>query len=360
MTTLSKPAKDAKTASKLAQRAKRPVSPRPANGGAKTAPIKPTYELVHQSNGAVARVWVGDCREVLPQLDEVRAGTVDLVFADPPFNWKRAYDRWDDDMPEAEYLEFTYDWLDLCVRALRPGGSMWVNIPDDWAAEIVCYLKGRPVPTGAGLRKPPAVMHMENWCVWHYRFGQNTTERFINSKVHALYFVRAEAHEPNGLPEGADTASIRHAGRRVWNPDEVLEMSDRAAIYEDPRTQSKKDGIEPGMRVPMDVWYGQFWGRVQGNNKERRGYHDNQLPEVYLERVIRACSDKGDLVLDPFVGSGTTAVVAHELGRRFMGTEFSKDNAKSAAERIQAGPIRIGAAKGQSTAIFPHRRKSKR
>ena len=59
-----------------------------------------------------------------------------------------------------------------------------MNIPDDWAAEVVCYLKGRMD------RRPPVVMEMQNWCVWHYRFGQNSTERFINSKVHALYFIK--------------------------------------------------------------------------------------------------------------------------------------------------------------------------
>jgi site-specific DNA-methyltransferase (adenine-specific) len=111
----------------------------------------------------------------------------------------------------------------------------------------------------------------------------------------------------------------------------------------------------------MDVWYGQFWGRVQGNNKERRGYHDNQLPEVYLERVIRACSNEGDLVLDPFLGSGTTGVVALALKRNFIGTEFSEENAKSACERIKIGPYRVmGEARGTSSAIFEHRRKSER
>jgi site-specific DNA-methyltransferase (adenine-specific) len=142
----------------------------------------------------------------------------------------------------------------------------------------------------------------------------------------------------------------------TWNPSEILELSDRRSIYFDPRTESKKDGMPAGMRVPMDVWYGQYWGRVQGNNTERRGYHDNQLPEVYLERVIRATSNEGDLVIDPFLGSGTTGVIAHALKRRFIGTEFSEDNAKSAFERMKAGPVRLGAATGQSTAIFQGRK----
>jgi DNA modification methylase len=108
----------------------------------------------------------------------------------------------------------------------------------------------------------------------------------------------------------------------------------------------------------MDVWYGPFWGRVQGNNKERRHYHDNQLPEAYLERVVLCSSNEGDLVLDPFLGSGTTGVVAHALKRRFIGCEFSVQNGKNAYERMAAGPVRkLGSPGGKSTAIHPSRRK---
>ena len=114
-----------------------------------------------------------------------------------------------------------------------------------------------------------------------------------------------------------------------------------------------------GVRVPMDVWYGPYWGRIQGNNKERRPQHDNQLPETYLHRVIASTSNEGDTILDPFLGSGTTAVVATAMGRHFIGTEFSKDNAKTAMERIKIGPVRdLTAARGTSTAIAPKRSQS--
>jgi site-specific DNA-methyltransferase (adenine-specific) len=294
---------------------------------ARTAPATSAPTPTHSLTDPEARVYVGDCREVLARLSEVTAGAVDLIFADPPFNWNRAYDRWDDAMPDAAYLDFTYRWLDLCVAALKPTGSMWVNIPDDWAAEIVVHLKGRG-------------LSMRNWCVWHYRFGQNSTEKFISSKVHALYFVKGPQF--------------------TWNPMEVLEQSDRASTYFDPRTQSKRDGMPPGMRVPLDVWYGKFWGRIQGNNKERRSRHDNQLPEVYLERVIRATSNEGDLVMDPFLGSGTTGVMAHALKRRFIGVEYSAQNARSAFRRMKDGPIRLGAGHGLSSAIFAPRRVGKK
>lgn len=301
--------------------------------------------ITHPESKVEARVYVGDCREILAGLPEIKKAQLDLVFADPPFNWARDYDRhragdaWDDSrMSPDEYCDrhdadralgesksFTFEWIDLCIKGLKDTGSMWVNIPDDWAAEIVVHMKARG-------------LHMVNWCVWHYRFGQNTTGRFINSKVHALYFCK----DPDS---------------RTWNADPVLETSDRRAIYGDPRTESKRDGMPAGLRVPMDVWYGPYWGRIQGNNKERRTKHDNQLPEVYLHRVIASTSNPGDLVLDPFLGSGTTGVVAHAMGRRFIGTEYAKSNATTACERIEAGPIRdIAAARGESTAIHPKRR----
>ena len=270
------------------------------------------------------RVYVGDCRELLRSVHDCKKGEVDLIFADPPFNWQVKYDQWHDGLPRQEYLKFTRDWLDGCIEALAPNGSLWVNIPDDTAAEIVVHLKDQG-------------MTMVNWCVWHFRFGQNRMSSFIMSKVHALYFVKDPAN-------------------RTWNAEAILEPSDRATTYFDPRTHNKRVGHN-GLRVPMDVWYGRYWGRVQGNNKERRSKHENQLPEVYLERVIRACSNEGDLVLDPFLGSGTTGVVARALGRRSIGLEFSAANARSAFARIKAGPIRVGqGAINQSTAIFAPRR----
>jgi site-specific DNA-methyltransferase (adenine-specific) len=265
------------------------------------------------------RLYLGDCRDVLADLPD--RGEVDLIFADPPFNWDVPYDGWSDDMTRAQYERFTFDWLDGCIDALAPAGSLWVNIPDDTAAEVVMHLKRRG-------------MTMINWCVWHFRFGQCRDSAFIMSKVHALYFCKGVT--------------------RTWNPDEILEVSDRASIYSDKRTMEKSSN--KGMRVPMDVWYGKYWGRVQGNNKERRPDHQNQIPEAYLERVILACSNEGDLVLDPFAGSGTTGTVARAYGRRSIGIEQSEKIAASGWERItESGMCRPGAALGQSTAIFSKR-----
>ncbi|MDX2115262.1 MAG: site-specific DNA-methyltransferase [Planctomycetota bacterium] len=318
-----------KTSAPRSRSAKPPRPPK--DGGPRAAkPAQPSKadSIIRIPGDVSTTVHVGDCRDLLK---ECAPGSVDLIYADPPFNWKREYDRvervtgeavrgnrvWDDALDTHDYMSFTLDWLDGCIRALGPRGALWVNIPDDWAAEIVCYLKGLPILG----RTVPQRMTMINWCVWHYRFGQNVSGRFINSKVHVLYFVK-------------------DAARRVWNEEPILEPSDRATTYADARTFQKKEG-KSGLRVPMDVWYGKYWGRVQGNNKERRPGHDNQIPEVYLERVIRACSNEGDLVLDPFLGSGTTCTVARELRRRSIGFEYSLANARSAAQRIARPPLRV-------------------
>jgi site-specific DNA-methyltransferase (adenine-specific) len=301
------------------------------------------------------QLYIGDCRDILATLPE--KGQVDLIFADPPFNWDVPYDSWKDGMPRAEYERFTFDWLDGCIEALAPHGSLWVNVPDDSAAEVVMHLKRR------GLT-------MINWCIWHFRFGQNRSSSFIMSKVHVLYFaksaeLRSQRSEVRGQKKAGSadlrplTADLCPPGR-IWNPDSILELSDRASIYADPRTMAKD--TNKGLRVPMDVWYGKYWGRIQGNNKERRHNHHNQIPEIYLERVIKACSNPGNLVLDPFCGSGTTSTVARALGRRSITIEYSEVNAKSAWERITAiGMVpREDAGKPQSTAIFKARNRRPR
>ncbi|MBM4112515.1 MAG: site-specific DNA-methyltransferase [Phycisphaerae bacterium] len=288
-------------------------------------PAAAALEPAFRADSPDTRLYIGDCRDILAALPD--RGSVDLVFADPPFNWEVPYDGWKDGMPRDAYERFTFDWLDGCIDALASHGTIWVNIPDDTAAEVVLHLKRRGLV-------------MINWCVWHFRFGQNRETSFIMSKVHALCFAK----DPDA---------------RIWRPERILEPSDRASIYADPRTQAKDRNA--GKRVPMDVWYGPYWGRVQGNNKERRTQHHNQLPEAYLERIILSCSDEGSLVLDPFGGSGTTQTVARAYGRRSIGIEHGAANAASSWERItKVGMAHKGVALGVANPIHPQRARGAR
>lgn len=273
-----------------------------------TVAADPIQKALHAPGEPSCKVLVGDCQDVMPLM---RAGSFDCIFADPPFNIGEDYSEWKDKLPWQDYLVWTERWVNKCVTLLSPRGNLWINCPDAIAARIVVHLEDTHRMT------------LADWCIWHYRFGQWKASGFIRSKVHALHFV----HDRK-------TA--------IWNPAEVMVDSDRASIYNDQRTQ---DTDNPGKRVPFDVWGipsdGKYWGRVQGNNKERNPNHENQLPEKYLERVIRSTSNPDSVFFTPFVGSGTELVVARSLGRVSIGIEIGESEADSAMERITRGSVRI-------------------
>ena len=232
----------------------------------------------------------------------------DLVIADPPFNIGHGYDGFEDKKGDEEHYDFTESWLCKAYQSLRDGGVLAVHCPDRIAALVLQNFN-----------------HPAEWIIWHYRFGQAkkpaTAKSYINSKEHLLIYRRP------GEPQ-------------TFNPH--LTPSDRATKYKDKRTESAS---VPGMRVAFDVWGlpedGPFWGRVQGNSAERREGHPNQLPEVYVERIIRTWSNIGDQILVPFAGSGTEMVVALALDRHVYGCEISPANVVSIQKRIAKGAVRI-------------------
>ena len=235
-------------------------------------------------------VITGDCIEVLAGLD---ANCADLVFADPPFNIGYQYDVYDDLRAKADYLEWTEKWLAASVRVLKPNGALFLAIGDEFAAEH----KVRLDALGLTLR---------NWIVWHYTFGVNCTKKFNRSHAHIFYYVR----DPKNYtfnPDGIRVPSARmttYADRRA-NP--VGKLPDDTWVL---RPQETDEHFRPD----QDTW---FVSRVCGTFKERVG-HPCQMPEGVLDRIIRVASNPGDLVIDPFAGSGTTLAVAKRLGRRFL------------------------------------------
>ncbi len=245
------------------------------------------------------------------------AGSVDLVFADPPYNIGYDYDAYHDKRDHDEYVGWTDDWIDAAVRLIKPDGSFYVLIGDEYAAEVRMRLRhhergGRLV--------------FRNWIVWHYTFGQNCKKKFNRSHAHLFYAVG---------PGGAFT----------FNRDAIAVPSARQTTYADRRAN-------PAGKVPDDTWYlrpqeagGEYFrpgedtwyqSRLCGTFKERTSWHPCQLPEALLERIVKVSSNLGDLVFDPFVGSGTTLAVARRLGRRWLGCEVSEAYAEKALERIVA------------------------
>ncbi len=234
-------------------------------------------------------IITGDCVEIFGSAAEPFA---DLVFADPPFNIGYKYDVYEDRKAYDDYYAWTEKWMAACYRALKPAGSMWVAIGDDYAAEV------RIIANDIGL-------HLRNWVIWHYTFGQSTKKKFARSHTHLFYWVK-------------DPAQF------TFNDAEVRVPSARQTTYADKRANPKG-------KLPDDVW---SFSRVCGTFNERVKWHPCQMPERLLERIIKVSSNAGDLVADPFSGSGTTCVVAARLGRRYFGVDISGEYVKHSIDRI--------------------------
>jgi DNA modification methylase len=254
----------------------------------------------------------GDSIQVLNEGPE---GWVDLVFADPPFNIGYLYHGYDDHRSDKDYLAFSKDWMSAVHRALKPNGSFYLAIGDEFAADLAVIAKRE---VGFTLR---------NWIIWHYTFGQQPKNKFARSHTHILYFVK-------------------DAKNFTFNPDAVRVASARQTTYNDARANPKG-------KLPDDTWFlrpqeanaadDKYFGgdtdtwnvsRVCGTFKEREGWHGCQMPMAVLDRVIKASSNPGDVVLDPFNGSGTTVVSAALLGRQYVGIDQSEEYVAYARKRL--------------------------
>lgn len=235
---------------------------------------------------------VGDCVKVLQQA-AAEGLQADLVFADPPFNIGYKYDVYEDVKAYDEYYEWTRKWMAACAGVLKPTGSFWIAIGDEYAAEI--RIIGRQL--GLNLR---------NWVIWHYTFGQATKTKFARSHAHLFYFTK-------------DVKTF------TFNDMAVRIPSARQMNYADARAN-------PNGKVPDDVW---SISRVCGTFNERVDWHPCQMPEKILDRIVKVSSNEGDLVVDPFNGSGTTAAAAARLGRRYFTVDISNKYVGESLKRIE-------------------------
>lgn len=257
------------------------------------------------------RVHQGDCITLLRETD---SDTVDLVFADPPFNIGYEYDVYDDLQTSADYIIWCRQWIAGVHRVLKPSGTFWLAIGDEYAAELKIEAQN-------------AGFHCRSWVIWYYTFGVNCVNGFSRSHTHLFHFIkdkdRFTFNRINPQIRVQSARQLVYADNRA-NPNGRL--PDNTWIT---RPQDAPLSFSPG----HDTWY---FARVAGTFKEREGFHGCQMPEQLLARIIRASSNLQDLVLDPFGGSGTTMCVAKKLGRQWMGFELSDEYAKYINERLNS------------------------
>jgi DNA modification methylase len=253
----------------------------------------------------------GDC---VISLSELPAGSVDLAFADPPFNIGYDYDVYHDRKGRAEYLGWTRKWIAQVFRVLKSSGTFWLAIGDEYAAETKVLSQDIGFTT-------------RSWVIWYYTFGVNCTHKFTRSHAHLFYFVK----NPDEFTfRGGDLENrVPSARQLVYNDGRA---NPRGRLPDDTwilRPQDLVDCFTPA----EDTWY---FPRVAGTFIERAGFHGCQMPEQLLGRIIRMCSNPDDLVIDPFSGSATTLAVAKKLGRRFIGFELSPEYVKRGMARTHS------------------------
>ncbi len=259
-------------------------------------------------------VLTGEC---LPQLARLPDASIDLVFADPPYNLQLdgdllrpnntvvdgVHQSWDRFQSFADYDAFTRAWLGECRRVLKPNGALWVigsyhNIfrigaalqdLGYWIQNDVIWRKTNPMPNFRG-------------------------KRFTNAHETLIWAAR----------DAKARVTFNYEAMKVFNDD----------------LQMRSDWLLPICSGPERL-------KDDGGRKA----HPTQKPEALLYRVILATTNVGDIVLDPFFGTGTTGAVARKLGRRWLGIERDPDYVKAARERIRKvrplGPDALEVSKGK-------------
>jgi site-specific DNA-methyltransferase (adenine-specific) len=249
----------------------------------------------HESDRPKWSIINGD---VIQGLESVRDehGPARLIFTDPPYNIGIDYgdgekaDRLDDD----EYMTWVANWLALCWECLTDDGSAWVMIGDEYAAEYALAIK-------------EAGFTIRSWIKWYETFGVNCSNKFNRTSRHIFYAVK-------------DPAAF------VFNPEAVTRPSDRQTKYGDSRASA-------GGKIWDDVWQ---IPRLTGTCSERIPDFPTQLPLSLVEPIVLCASMPGDLVVDPFNGSGTTGVASVRNARKYVGIEKSEAFADMASKRITA------------------------
>ncbi|MGL4594232.1 MAG: DNA-methyltransferase [Thermoguttaceae bacterium] len=253
-------------------------------------------------------IYHGDCIAGMKQLE---ADSVDLVFADPPFNIGYDYDIYHDKLENNEYLSWSKTWMAEVKRILKSTGAFWLAIGDEFAAELkVCATR-------------ELGFHCRSWVIWYYTFGVNCKAKFTRSHVHLFHFVKNEK-------------------KFTFNDEAIRVPSARQIVYNDKRANPKgrlpddtwilrPQEVEQEFGPDKDTW---FVSRVCGTFKEREGWHGCQMPEAILSRIILVSSNPNEKVFDPFLGSGTTALVAKKLGRQYLGFELSREYWEQCRKRL--------------------------
>lgn len=246
---------------------------------------------------ALSTAIYGNTEELLDS--QIKDGSIDLIFADPPYNIGKKFadfhDKWSSDKV---YAEWCYNWIDICIQKLKPTGSIYLMT----STQAMPYLD-------LFIREKLSVLSR---IIWSYDSSGVQAKKYYGSLWEPILFA------------------VRNKNKYTFNTNEILVEA---------KTGSRRNlidyrGKEPKpyntKKIPGNVWE---FPRVRYRMNEYEN-HPSQKPEALLERIIKASSNYGDLILDPFAGTFTTCAVAQKLGRKSIGIEFQENYYKAGLRRL--------------------------
>ncbi len=319
----------------------------------------------------------GDNLLALKALEQDYAGKIKCIYIDPPYNTGNAFEHYDDGVEHSEWLNLMFPRLKLLRSLLADNGSIWISIDADEShyLKVLCDM----------------VFGRKNFIdevIWQRSYAPINLKKTLSRSHDAIlvYAKNAQGFELNKLPRSAEANSAYknpdNDPRGVWQSDNfsvgpvveskvyeiitpygrsVLPPTGRCWLLSRERYEefiadnriwfgAKGDGVPRIKRFLSEVkdgitaqtlWTYQEVGHNQDAKKEVKSFNDAEVfatpkPEKLIERVIHLASDKGDLVLDSFLGSGTTAAVAHKMGRKYIGIELGEHAKTHCYPRLKA------------------------
>ena len=245
-------------------------------------------------------IYNRDCIDILPNLDKE---SIDLIITSPPYNIGKEYE---ESLILEEYKEFQKKVISECSRLLKNTGSLF------W--EIGTYIKGKKIiPLDILLFDLfiQSGLIFKNRIIWHFEYGLHSTKKLSGRYETVLWFVKSEDY--------------------VFNLDEIRvpQKYPRKKHFKGPK--KGEYSCNPLGKNPVDVWK---IPNVVHNHPEKTS-HPCQFPEELIRRLVLGFSNKGDIVLDPFGGSGTTGVICEKLGRESILIEKEWKYCEIAEDRIK-------------------------
>ncbi|BAY11190.1 DNA-methyltransferase [Calothrix sp. NIES-2098] len=250
-------------------------------------------------------LWQGDAIEWLRNLD---IESVDLVIADPPYNIKKA--EWDTFESQAAYVQWSLTWIEQVSRILKPTGSFYIC----GFSEILADLKLPASRFFQGCR----------WLIWHYKNKANLSNDWGRSHESILHFRKSKSFY-------MDIENIRilygeHTLKYPSHPQAITSQYGNNGKNNGKTWNPHSKGAKPRDVIEIPT-------TCNGMNEKTK--HPTQKPEELIRKFILASSKRQDIVIDPFLGSGTTAVTAEQLGRRWLGCDINSEYLELAVQRIK-------------------------